>query len=596
LPIHFPPEDLASVLLTRRARDASFEAVVERALHAFARIVPRACALELVAREPRRARDPAAGVEALKEILGPRFREGWHAEDEEGNVHVAVIRDGRARASLGLQRRRVRRDLRIDTIRIDVADGRIIVRTDEPRLERPYADAIGLALFGDAAFFTDAPAYTFKPVVQLGSEALASRRPPGIGRLRVVDFVWDDGEGSTLTAHGSDALAAYEKRGGQSGGYVTGGMYRLDAIEVPRPLDVAIRLPHRAHYRSARHERLARAALKKVGAFAPGSIADDVHTLAPWLHAEWRWRRVLGDALFLLFCERGILVPATTRMVGSAETGRYGWNYVSFDLKCEPGKKYAVAMDPALRSRDLDPAELRMWRLDLDAVKRALAFELTTEPAEPDPAIEGRALDLGVVQGTGLALRIFALLRAPGRQAKELASAMLRVAGTAHVVVLHPEGKPLGCGVEIGLSSRELLGEGGIAAKVFARVAEKKGLSRGFLEPWKLAGADVRFVGEDESGRIWLDRQELVIAAAGAKLLLETARGAGAPVKTSVLAQLVSPNRSDDGVVRQTVPKLGGWIREAFGGAGKVAPEDADRLVEFVPNKGWRMTVKCEVR
>jgi hypothetical protein len=57
----------------------------------------------------------------------------------------------------------------------------------------------------------------------------------------------------------------------------------------------------------------------------------------------------------------------------------------------------------------------------------------------------------------------------------------------------------------------------------------------------------------------------------------------------------VSPNRSDDGVVRQTVPRLADWLRDTFAAKGLMAPADVDTLVEFVANKGWKMVVSCEV-
>jgi hypothetical protein len=600
LPRGLPPADLAAVLLTRAAGGKQYDGVLERALRAFARIVPRSFAFELVAKEPRAAGDPASFERAIAALLGDDLVAVWHAMDPAGSLHVAIVRRGRARAAFDgpgtSLLRRARRDRSVDLLRIDVAEGRVVVRTDDPSLERAYAGAAGAALFDDAAFFGDSPSYSLKALVALGSEALAARRIAGVLRLRVVDITWDDGAGVTHTAHGSDALAAFEKLGGAGGGYVTGAMFRLDAPNVGHPIDVAVRLPDRAHYRTPRHERLARAALDSLGVFAPGSVADDAFTLAPWIHAEWRWRKVLGDDRFERMHAAGVLVSAKTRMVGGPEMGKYGWSYVSFDLRTEPGKKYAVAMDPALRSRDLEPDEQRMWSLDPAAVARALARDLGTEPAEPDPTLADRALDLGVVRGEEISLRVFAVLRSPGPAARGLALAMVRAAGAAHLVVLLPEGRSLGGGVEIGLTIAELFGEGAIAAKVLASVEKKKGLKRPIAQPWRLAAPDVRFVGEERTGRLWLDRHELVLPDSGMKLLLGAARGGGSPVPSATLARYMSPNRSDDAVVRQTAPRLGGWIEESFAVQGKKAPPEARALVEYVPKKGWRMTVKCEVR
>jgi hypothetical protein len=602
LPLRLPPADLAAVLLTRRATDPAYEGVLERALHAFARIVPHSAPLELVAGAPRAlAASPDLFTRAVRDLLTPkRFVALFHGTDDHGSLHIAIVRRARARAASVAATRRVRRDDIVDTLRIDVPDGRLILRCDDPTLESAYATAAGAALFSDPTFFTsaDAPAYTLKPIVLLGSAALAAARPAGISRVRVVDITWDDGEGTTHSAHGSDALAAFEKHGGAAGGYVTSAMFRLDVPGVSRPIDVAIRLPDRAEYRTARHERLARAALASLGVFAPGSVADDSFTLAPWIHAEWRWRKVLGDALFEKMRDAKALVRAKTRMVSGPAMGKYGFSYVSFDLRSDPKKKYAVAMDPALPSRDLDADELRMWRLDPAVVARALALDLQTDPAPPNAVIAASALDLGNVREAEIPLRVFAVLRAPGPSAHALVDAMVRAAGAAHLMVLLPEGKTLGGGtgaIEIGLTLAQLFGQERVAAKVFGEVAAKKGIPS-IVPPCRFAAPDTRFVAEEATGRMWFDRHELVLRESAARILLGTARGGGKPVPTSALARFVAPNRSDDGVIRQTVPRLGEWIRESFVAKGLLAPEDAGELVEFVANKGWKMNVKCEVR
>ncbi len=149
---------------------------------------------------------------------------------------------------------------------------------------------------------------------------------------------------------------------------------------------------------------------------------------------------------------------------------------------------------------------------------------------------------------------------------------MTRAAGASHVVVLLPEGRSLGGGVEIGLTIAELLGVDAIAAKVFASVEKKNGLKRAIVLPWRLVAPDVRFVGEEKTGRLWLDRHELVLPDNGMKLLLGAARGSGSPVPSATLARQISPNRSDDAVVRQTAARLGAWIADSFVAQGKRAP------------------------
>ena len=171
--------------------------------------MPRSFAFELVAKKPHEANEPAHFERAIAELLKDDLVDVWHALDERGSVHVAVVRRGRARASFdGVDpsvARRMRRDRSGDLVRIDVAEGRILIRTDEPSLERAYARAAGSALFDDEAFFGDSPSYSLKALVALGHEALAALRLPGVLRARLVDITWDDGAGVTHTAHGSDA-------------------------------------------------------------------------------------------------------------------------------------------------------------------------------------------------------------------------------------------------------------------------------------------------------------------------------------------------------------------------------------------------------
>jgi hypothetical protein len=121
--------------------------------------VPRSFALELVAKEPRRGGDPARLERAISDLLGGDRVAVWHAVDAGGSLHVAIIRRGRARAAFdgpgASLVRRARRDRSVDVLRVDVGEGRIVVSTGEPSLERAYAEAAGSALFDDPSFFGD---------------------------------------------------------------------------------------------------------------------------------------------------------------------------------------------------------------------------------------------------------------------------------------------------------------------------------------------------------------------------------------------------------------------------------------------------------
>jgi hypothetical protein len=54
--------------------------------------VPRAFAFELVAKEPRAAGDPARFERAVSALLQNDLVAVWHAVDERGALHVAIVR------------------------------------------------------------------------------------------------------------------------------------------------------------------------------------------------------------------------------------------------------------------------------------------------------------------------------------------------------------------------------------------------------------------------------------------------------------------------------------------------------------------------
>ena len=604
LPVQLAAADLAAELLTRRARDESWEPVLEKALLKFARLVPDALAFERKGRDGRAASDPSGCTAILRSRMGATIDDAWHGVDDDGVIHVAILRrEGKRTAGAARTKgpaRVVRRDLVADVVRVDVPEARCVARTDNPARARKYASALGLALYGDDGFFHDAPTFTHSPLTRLGSAKLARVQAPGITRVRAVYVAWDDGKGVTHEAHGSDALLAYEECGGASGGYILATMLRMDAPASPRPIDVAIRLPSRVAFREGRHERLARGALRVLGLDAPGTTADDAFTLAPWIHAEWRWRRVLGDAVFERLRAACILVPAKARMVAGRAEEKLGWSYVEFELRSRPGTRYAVARDPSLPSRVVSEDERAMWTLDRAKLADVHASELRVEGAESrDGAREAVAeslIDLGLVRGNGVELRFWIALRAPATVAESRAwvDAIQRASKGAHPVVLLPEGKTIGAAVEIGMTSAELLGAEAVAPKALARAGEKLGLD-GIVAPWRLVAKDVRLVCDSKSDRCWLDGVELThLSDAGAKMMLALSEEARV-VPTKEVETAMSPKRTARGAASETAAKIGEWVRRSFVDQGRLPPEDAGRIVVPVGKKGWRVTVKAAV-
>jgi hypothetical protein len=603
LPTELDPADLAAELLTRRAHDESWEPVLEMALLKFTRLAPDAVAFERRGRDGRAAGDASGCAEVIRSQLGGEVVDAWHGVDDDGVIHVAVLRrEGRRSAAVACATgaaRVVRRSLVADVVRVDVPEARCVARTNDEDRARAYASALGDALYGDARFFSDAPTFTLGPLTRLGSARLARVQVPGISRVRVVEIVWDNGKGATFYTQGSDALFAYETSGGASGGYILSAMLRMDSPASPRPIDVVIHLANRAAFREPRLERLARAALHALGLDAPGTAPDDAFSLAPWIHAEWRWRRLLGDAAFERLCAQGILVPAKARMVAGRPEEKLGWVYVEFPLKSRPGTRYAVARDPSLPSRVVAEGDQRMWTLDRAALAELHARELGAESgsAETRERIAEGVIDVGLVRGRGADVHVWLVLRAPATAAESRAwvAAVQRASRGAHPVVVLPEGRTIGAAVEIGVTSAELFGAEEVAPKVLERAGEALGVE-GMFEPSRLVAKDVRLVCDGESERCWLDGVELThLSDVGAKMVVTLSKDARV-VPSKEVETAMSPKRTARGAASETAAKIGEWIRRSFADAGREAPGDAGEIVVAVGKRGWRVTVKAAVR
>jgi hypothetical protein len=204
---------------------------------------------------------------------------------------------------------------------------------------------------------------------------------------------------------------------------------RLDITGALRPVDVMLALPNRIDIGAggvgawgARPAGLARRATAALGLLSPGAMADDVTTLLPLVHPEWRWREIAGEEGLKAMRDAGLLEPVAgeeTRRPAIERMRVLGRNAIAYALfRTTPGsggppdpgspkhekdlvnalndaaaalKKitgyYAVPDDWAFRAQTLRLAEMEMWRLGLGAVvrkgRRELGLERGDKPKLP---------------------------------------------------------------------------------------------------------------------------------------------------------------------------------------------------------------------
>ena len=255
-----PPAEFAAHVLTARHEDPRLHGVVKRALLTLAEMgTDAAFAYEFVAPEPQRARPLGEAADNLRTLnQGASWSELWLHEDDRGVYSFAFLRPDddvvavEVDSKLG-PRSRTSSHLRFDVVAVDVAAGRIAITTRHARDVKAIKAAVGLAVFGDPRFFGDRPAFTARPIEELGSAGLAGLRLPApILRVRVIACTKElIGEGRQR-ATGSRALALIEDGPRVAGGYLSEITLRFDIAGEDSPVDVEVRLPNRFRCTSPR--------------------------------------------------------------------------------------------------------------------------------------------------------------------------------------------------------------------------------------------------------------------------------------------------------------------------------------------------------
>ncbi|HEY2514387.1 MAG TPA: hypothetical protein VGI39_26160, partial [Polyangiaceae bacterium] len=493
-----PTAELALHVLTLRHDDPRWLGVLRRALLAIAELgADPPFAYEHVAREPRRARPLPEAASDLRPLLAtalsPATRDFdlWSEEDPSGAYHFALLSADAPAVALDFapsldSRPRRYTPLRFDRVSVDVAGGRVAITTQHPEDVRAIAAAVGLALFGDAAFFGDRPAFTTRPIELLGTAGIATAPLPApITRVRVIACTQERIRLGRRRATGSSALALFEEGPGLAVGYLPEVTLRFDLAGDDTPVDVEVRLPSRFWCGSPRWEPVIREAMAGLGMLAPGTLPDDAWSLFPVRHPDWRLREALGEGEVEALLAAGALQRVVSRNVTREELRAQGSNLLTFPIPGEPGASYAISSDPSVPSRDVTARDRELLELDVPRLAGIRAREMGLE-GEPRVHDAGARVVLGTLKARTASLAFVAVLRAPASAAEESAMAKEIAADVfpAHAVVLLPKGR----GVPGSLLSVEFEGLlcGGRAlverAVTLARLDEE-------IEPYRLTDA-----------------------------------------------------------------------------------------------------------
>jgi len=647
------PVDLAARLLSNPIQE---HAVLLRAHLRLARLPPERPTYELRgagAWAGAQARELPAGAArslavALREVAGGPWSELWVQEEEGGLLHAVLLYAAPADAVCGVAGRRgpaprvAQRALRADAFCLRIAEGRLLVTTARPQRLEAYAAAWGRALRGDARFFSLEPSITLRPLQARYADGIpAGALAPGVVRARVVACQLDTGEAERLEARGPRALAKLAPHL-RAGGQLTRATIRFDVAGEQRPVEATLALPHRFDLGAtgvagagSRAARIVRDAVAKLGLLSPGAMADDVTTLLPLVHPEWRWREIVGAEALAGMRAGGLLdhvAGEETRRPATERLRALGRSAVAFALfrpvagggaPPDPAAPkhvrdlvnavneatrvlrkvtgyYVVPDDWAFPATTLDLEEMQMLRLDLAAVARKGRRELGLERGER-PRLPKGVLWIGEMRVDSGAVKWFYVVRAAvdDRDRAALGKAIARATGFGRAVVLVPEGRRLGRDfVEVELGVREQLGAASWRGKMAEAVAEL-GIEEE-VPPERLVGDGVRVVVDTKRERVVLDGVPLLkMGESGYRLVKAlAAKGPGAVVSRRETDAAISGARMTEGATRNTVWKMKGWIRESFELAGRRVPEDVERegLVRAVGKRGWTLEARAVVR
>ena len=542
----------------------------------------------------------------LRAELADSLRDFWTVIDADGRLHAAIFYDAPPNLDLtwedGAPVRRLAQSLRVAIVRVDPTLGRFFLTTARPQHLVPLARAFGAALYGDAAFFGLGPSMSFKKLLELGQAGFAALPlPEGVESWDIVGCQWMKGDGTRHEARGPDALGALEKDLHVAGGYFSRITLRVVVRESQTPVDVFMQLPHTLTVSDLRHEVVARSAVAAIDGFRVGVLSDDAHTLAPWVHPEWRWREVLGDGAFDELVKRKVLIRVKTGALGSKDARTLARAMRVTKVPGERGVSYATPEDFSLPARDVCDDETEMWQLAEEHLKKGMRAGLGLTAVAKQQEIEG-VVDLGHLVGKSGRVRVlYTMGKPPKRLVRDVRDACKL--GTLPLYLV-PEGRRLAEASvhQVELTLLEQFGLGDMTA-VLRRIVEEMGLEEevAIAGEGKDAGAEMRaeLVYDRGVGRLWLTGVALdALPDLARRMLVFLVENEPKVVSVRELGNAMSPaTLNPDVMVRQTRQSLTRWIAACFAAAGKPVPEGVlARLIVKEGKGGYRLGVTVAVR
>jgi hypothetical protein len=590
----------AHVVRAGAKNDPGAARVLRRAHIRLNRLYPPRMAYDLAASAA--ARDTACDAAIAKgvgAVAGRDLDDVWHVRGDDGHLHVAVLYYAPAVVEVVGGALTSFRALRSDVLCIDFEMPRVSITTATPEWLSAYGGAIGRIAWGDPRALLSRPSITFKPPQERGVQAVKEATlPSGVRSIAVTAWLLDTGDGTRTEVRGDDdALAAAGELVAGSGGYFRRLNVRVGIDGAPYPVDVVMQLPNIVRFSDARWERQARAAVAAVGLFAPGTMPDDAWTLAPFVHPEWRWRMVLGDAAVDLLSKKKMLVRVSTKKVASAEYRALAWSVTTHDVPGEPAVKYAVTDDRSADARDVADEARVMLRLDVGAVVTAMRGALGAVAATRGKEVAG-GVDLGeIATKDGVARIVYAMTR----PTKGFLEGVRRACGVkATPVVLVPEGRAFATpGVaQIEVSVAEQMG--------IVDGRELRGRLGDLLDVDELRDGGERAIAnaaslvvEEISGRVWLYGVPMTeMATSGEKFIACLVAADGRAVAAKEVGSFISPSADYPDVIGRNVRKqIDRWVAASFARAGRPVPaEIAGGLIVREAKGGYRLVIRGVVR
>ncbi|MGO8993771.1 MAG: hypothetical protein ACLQVI_10620 [Polyangiaceae bacterium] len=595
-----PCADVAALLAiqleneTKAPKRRALRRLFALAAHRVERDLPERPTYELVAESSSSSALAApATLKLLERALGPRLVDAWSATDPDGTQRFALFlkqpTENRLVYDEDAQRVVQRRDvpIAVDLVRVSPSPtasadsrARVAITTAMPELLPVYSSALSLSL---------APSFTLRPLSELTHEELArvARATRGVSRIDVIAIRYRRPDGERVEVRAPDALASWHA--GPRTGYIDRVTLRFVLEGGAGAVDAFLHLPHRVEISDRAFEAPVRAALSALGLFAPGALPDDARSLAPYEHGEWRWRAVLGDALFERLRKTGRLVRTQSAHVSTHEHRMHGAAYVVRDVDGERDVQYALAEDRSLGARLVGPKDRVAWRLDTRALAAAMTKDLGARAAPQPLAIAG-VLDLGVVTLASGKLRVVYAMAEPAAGWVETVRRASGVGVTPVVLVPRGHAGDARGMLEIEIDVAEQLG-GRSVGRVLGRIAEALGIEKE-VDPWRVSDADV--LVDSRTDRVWVKGVSIRFNEHRWRFVSLLARKGGAVAATKDIGAAISKSSYPDVVARRMKRQVDRQVRRELEAQGEDA-SIVDRMIVVDGRLGYRFGVSVRV-